>query len=73
MAQWQPLAAVLEDLCMAIAARRFLNTRTFTPELQSELVSRAEAEITRYMERATRILAEYDDGLDEYGDEGDEE
>lgn len=53
------LAAALEDLCAAILARRFLDTRSFPPDLQSELVHRAEAEITRHIGHANRLLANH--------------
>jgi len=62
------LAKTLEDLCAAILARRFLDTRTFPPDLQSELIQRAEAEITRHVDRANRLLADYA-AYDEDGDD----
>jgi hypothetical protein len=61
-------ATTLEDLCAAILARRFIDTRAFPPDLQSELVQRAEAEITRHVDRANRLLANYA-AHDEDGDD----
>lgn len=67
------VVAALEDLCLAVGERRFLDTRDFPPDLHAELARRADDGIARQVDKANRILAWWKDHEDDDGDEGDDD
>lgn len=66
------IVEALEDLCIAVGERRFLDQRDFPADLYREMVRRSDDSVARQLERANRVLAWWKDYCDDYEDDDDD-